>query len=591
VRLVFDLETNGLLKQLSKIHCISIADLDAEDTKAKLVTTPEDIQAVIKRLQKADEIIGHNIIGFDIPAIQKLHPSFKPSGKVTDTLVLSRLIKADLFNDDYKNQALPEGFLKRLYGSHALKAWGMRLKNLKGDYSDGWDTYSDEMGVYCLQDTDLTVDLYHYLMEENFSEQSIQLEHDLAQICLKIGNNGWTFDLVKAGELYAKLSQKRAELNKELGELFEPWEIHTEFIPKVNNKKLGYVKGEPFTKVKVVEFNPNSRKHIHYCLVKKYNWQPTQFSPSGEPKLDESVLVKLPFPEAKKLAQAFMVQKRIAMLAEGRGAWLKLCDSDGKLRHTIVSGGCVSGRASHRSPNLGQVTSARLPYGKECRDLFTVPPGWTLLGSDLSGLELRLLAHYLHHYDSGEYARLIMEEDIHSFNAKALGISRTQAKTWVYATLYGGGNKIIGEIVGGTAKDGARLKKQYDQNVPAFKRLRDEVRSAAKRGYLFGLDGRKLYIRSEHRALSQLLQSAGAIICKQWVYLVDREIQKQKLNNDVYMMGWIHDEIQIACRTKGIGETVGKITKEMGILAGDSFKIKIRTESEYQLGRTWCDTH
>ena len=588
--LVFDLESDGLLDKLTKIHCLSIVDLDAEESKATLYHEPREIEHALQLLQEAKTIIGHNIICFDIPAIQKVYPEFKPTGQVRDTLVLSRLIKADLFNDDFKNQSLPDEFLKRFYGSHSLKAWGMRLSNLKDDYDGGWENYSDAMGTYCNQDAQLTADLYKHLSKEDFSETSIELEHNLAAVCHEVGNNGWTFDLVKAGELYGKLSQRRADLNKDLSELFEPWEIHTEFIPKVNNKTLGYVKGEPFTKVKVVEFNPNSRKHIHYCLVKKYNWKPTQFSPSGDPKLDESTLEKLPYPEAKKLAESFMIQKRIAMLAEGRSAWLKLCDNDGKLRHTIIPNGCVSGRASHRNPNLGQVTSARLPYGKECRELFTVPTGWTLLGSDLSGLEVRLLAHFLHHYDNGEYARQILEGDIHTYNANALGIERSQAKTRLYATMYGGGNKIIGEIVGGSAKDGSRLKKQYDQNVPAFKRLREEVRRAAKRGYIFGLDRRKLYIRSEHKALSQLLQSAGAVLCKQWLYLVYKQI-KQQLNNDAYIVGWIHDEIQIACKSEGVAERVGQISKEMGLLAGNTYNLQIPLESEYSLGSTWHQTH
>ena len=588
--LVFDLESDGLLDKLTKIHCLSIVDLDAEESKATLYHEPREIEHALQLLQEAKTIIGHNIICFDIPAIQKVYPEFKPTGQVRDTLVLSRLIKADLFNDDFKNQSLPDEYLKRFYGSHSLKAWGMRLSNLKDDYDGGWENYSDAMGTYCNQDAQLTADLYKHLSKEDFSETSIELEHNLAAVCHEVGNNGWTFDLVKAGELYGKLSQRRADLNKDLSELFEPWEIHTEFIPKVNNKTLGYVKGEPFTKVKVVEFNPNSRKHIHYCLVKKYNWKPTQFSPSGDPKLDESTLEKLPYPEAKKLAESFMIQKRIAMLAEGRSAWLKLCDNDGKLRHTIIPNGCVSGRASHRNPNLGQVTSARLPYGKECRELFTVPTGWTLLGSDLSGLEVRLLAHFLHHYDNGEYAKQILEGDIHTYNANALGIERSQAKTWLYATMYGGGNKIIGEIVGGSAKDGSRLKKQYDQNVPAFKRLREEVRRAAKRGYIFGLDRRKLYIRSEHKALSQLLQSAGAVLCKQWLYLVYKQI-KQQLNNDAYIVGWIHDEIQIACKSEGVAERVGQISKEMGLLAGNTYNLQIPLESEYSLGSTWHQTH
>ena len=350
----------------------------------------------------------------------------------------------------------------------------------------------------------------------------------------------------------------------------------------------GYVKGEIFTKVSVVEFNPNSRKHIHRCLVDKYGWKPKAFTPSGEAKVDEQVLSQLPYPEAQKLAKFFLVQKRIAQLAEGSQAWMKKVDSDGKIRHTIISGGTVSGRAAHRSPNAAQVPSTRAAFGKQCRDLWTVPKGWTLCGADLSGLELRCLAHYLD--DGGEYAKQILESDIHTFNQEAAGLAtRDEAKRFIYSVLFGGGDKLIGEIVGGASADGKRLKAAFDKNVPAFARLKQELQQAFKRGYLKGLDGRKLFVRSEHRCLSQLLQSSGAVLCKQWLALIDKEITKQGL--EAYIVGWVHDEVQIACKTKEIANDVGNITRRMAQEAGEAFQFNLPIDAEFNLGKTWSDTH
>jgi DNA polymerase I-like protein with 3'-5' exonuclease and polymerase domains len=590
VRLVFDLESNGLLDQLDVIHCIGVADLDKPKDDIRIYHGDKDIEACLKLLMSADELIGHNIIAFDIPALQKVYTWFKPTAKLTDTLVLSRLVAADLINDDAISVSLPEDFQKRMWGSHSLKAWGLRMGTMKGDYEGGWEECNQDMLDYCVQDVNVTTALHEYLIKQSkdFSQRSLDLEHELAEVCFRIGNNGWTFDQEGANELYAELAKLRISLEKDLQELFEPWEIHQEFIPKVNNKSRGYVKGEPFTKVTVVEFNPNSRKHIHRCLVEKYGWKPAEFTPSGEAKVDETVLSKLPYPEAQKLAKFFLVQKRIAQLAEGSQAWMKKVDSDGKIRHTIISGGTVSGRASHRSPNAAQVPSTRAAFGKQCRDLWTVPKGWTLCGADLSGLELRCLAHFLE--DGGEYAKQILESDIHSYNQKAAGLkTRDEAKRFIYSVLFGGGDKLIGQIVGGSAKDGKRLKDAFDTNVPAFARLKQELKQAFKRGYLKGLDGRKLFVRSEHRCLSQLLQSSGAILCKQWLAKIDQEITKQGL--EAYIVGWVHDEVQIACRTKEIADHVGDITRRMAQEAGEAFSFKIPIEAEYNLGRTWSDTH
>ena len=587
-RWIFDLESDGLLKQMTKLHCLVLRNPDTNEVRAY---HGRDIKDGLFLLRYAEEAIGHNILAFDIPAIQKLYPDFEIFGRITDTLVLSRLIATTLAEKDtIRYRKDPESFPRKLVGSHSLKAWGLRLKNLKGDYDGGWEEYSQEMLDYCIQDTEVTHALYKKLMSAEFSQQSIDLEHLMAVICDRIGNNGWTFDKYKAQVLYGKLAQERAEIEQGLEELFEPWEVTETFIPKRNNKTLGYVKDEPFEKKKTIHFNPSSRRHIEHCLRSKYNWQPKKFTDGGHAQIDETVLGNLDYPEAQKLARYFMLQKRIGQLSEGAQGWLKKVDDDGRIRHTIVPSGTISGRASHRNPNLAQVPKVGLEFGKECRDLFTVPDGWCLLGSDLSGLELRCLAHYLN--DGGTYAKQILEGDIHTYNQKAAGLkTRDQAKTFIYATMYGGGDQMIGKIAGGNAKLGKQLKADFNKNIPAFGMLLAKLKKAHERGYLVGLDGRKLYVRSEHKLLSQLLQSAGAIICKQWVALCDQKINEQYGSDQAYIVGWIHDEIQIACKNEDIANGVGSITSRMAREAGETLKVKIPIGSEYSVGRTWSCTH
>ena len=388
-RWVFDLESDGLLPTVSRIHCIVLRNVETNEVQTY---EPDEIKAALFTLMNAEEVIGHNILAYDIPCIQKLYPTFDILGKVTDTLILSRLVATTLTEKDtIRYRKDPESFPRRLVGSHSLKAWGLRLKNLKDDYDGGWENYSQEMLDYCVQDTGVTYDLYHKLMSANFSQQSIDLEHLMATICNRIGNNGWTFDKYKAQVLYGQLAQERAEIEQGLDELFEPWEVTEVFIPKRNNKTLGYVKDEPFEKKKTVHFNPSSRRHIEHCLRSKYNWKPKKFTGTGHAQIDETVLGQLDYPEAQQLARYFMLQKRIGQLSEGSQGWLKKVDDDGRIRHTIVPGGTVSGRASHRNPNLAQVPKVGLEFGKECRELFTVPEGWHLVGADLSGLEFGVL--------------------------------------------------------------------------------------------------------------------------------------------------------------------------------------------------------
>lgn len=588
MRLGADLESNGLLDTATTIHCIEIMDFDSGE---RWGYGPAEIDTAVEHLMQASELIFHNGCTFDLPLIHKLYPHFSTEGiDVTDTLVLSRLIRADLKNDDFNQQWSEQALPRRLHGSHSLKAWGYRLGVLKGDYGQqetDWANWSEEMQEYCRQDVTVTHALWQHLQPETWSQKAIRFEHDIAELCNRIGQSGWTFDVQKAQSLYAKLAAEKIQLEQDLQTLFPAWIVESEFIPKRDNKRLGYKEGVSFIKQKEVHFNPNSRKHIEHCLRQKYDWKPAEFNPSGDAKVDESTLVQLPYPEAQKLARSFMLQKRLGQLSEGNNAWLKLVDDDGKLRHTINTLGTVTGRCSSFGPNLQQVPAVRAAYGKECRELFTVPEGYTLIGADLSGIELRCFAEMLP--DNGAYGRQILEGDIHQINADNLGISRDQAKTVQYAMLYGSGDRRLGEILGAGPKEGRALKERYFRALPAFKLLMRQIKHALNtRGYLIGLDGRRLTIRSEHSALNVLLQSAAALIAKKWVLLVDQELKRQGIDGEI--IAFVHDEIEI--QMKGDPDHVGAdCAVRMAEKAGKFFGFKIPIEAEYHVGRTWADVH
>lgn len=583
MRLVCDIETDGLDPNV--IHCLCVEDLDSNENWQ---FHGDSMETGIKVIAEAEETIWHNGIGYDIPAIKKIYPGFTPK-KVTDTLVLSRMLKSDIKTEDFDKYWLAEGdeiLPNRLFGSHSLKAWGLRMGTHKGDYTGGWDAFNDEMLKYCIQDVKVTKDLYNFLKPWDHNQEAIDTEHRCAEICDKISKFGWTFDESKAIELYAKLAQMREEMEHSLDNLFEPWEVSEWFIPKVNNKKMGYVKGEPFKKTKIVHFNPKSRRHIEHCLRRKYNWKPKYLTAQGHAQIDDTILSQLTYYEAQILSKYFMVQKRIGQLAEGNGAWLKKLDEDKKLRHNLVSSATVSGRCAHRNPNLGQVPAVRLPFGKECRELFTVDPGYVLLGSDLSGLELRCLAHYMGDED---YINQIESGDIHSYNQKQAGLkTRDQAKRMIYCLIYGGGDAKLGEVVDGGYEQGKIIRSKFMSNLPAFSVLKNAVDERAERGFFLGLDKRVINIRSKHSALNLLLQAAGATIARQWIINIQDAFDAGGV--DANIVAWVHDEVQVAVR-KGQEDYVGHLIGRMAQETQKAFNLRIPIRSEYKVGTTWAETH
>ena len=606
--LIFDLETDGLLDELTTIHTLTIYS-----TASRKYTRydKKDVPCGLKRLQTAEAIMGHNIIAFDIPAIQKVVPGWTPKGQVVDTLVWSRLIVSDIKDTDFglfKKGVLPG----QLIGSHSLEAWGYRLGEYKGDYgkTTDWATWTPEMSDYCEQDVRVTVALYKYLDDITPSDikgGALDLEHKVAYIIARQERHGFYFDQEKANKLYQKLLIKRVECIEKLQKIFPPFFVpngNKEFIPKRDNKKTGYIAGAPCCKIKQIDFNPKSNYHVYWMLNRKYGWEPTEWTPSGQPKVDEDILLSLTerYPEVEDILNYWIVDKRMSQLQDGDKAWMKFLKADDSRIHgTINPCGTVTGRMTHYNPNMSQVPAGYSPYGGECRELFCVPPGHKLVGCDASGLEGRMLAHYLAAYDGGEYAKAVLEgrkedgTDIHTLNMKALGIdSRDDAKKWFYAWLYGAGDNKLADLLGITLKQAKAKRQLFLQNLPALAKLKDAIeKTVKKRGYLKGLDGRRLKIRSIHSALNTLLQSAGAIVMKKALIILDNDLIKQGFipGVDYEFCANSHDEWQIEVTDPENVVTVGETARTAIQKAGVFFNLRCPLDGEYKIGNSWKETH
>jgi len=582
-RVAFDLESNGLLWDATVIHCLVLKDIDTQETRAY---PPHKVIEGLKVLQSADEVIGHNVVAFDLPLVAKLHPWFNAEAfRVVDTLILSRLLFPNLSDLDRER-----GYLAgTLIGSHSLKAWGQRLSFEKDEYEGGWENFSQEMLDYNVRDVEVTERLHQVLIENPaLSQQAVEIEHEIAHIAAAQERFGFTFDKKAAEELNARLLVRKHELEQELQDTFQPFYLPDGFMePKVNNKCRGVTKGDAYNKIKLTTFNPGSRHHIAHRLKALYNWEPTQFTPGGEPQVDEVVLSELEYPEAKLLSEYFLVQKRLGMLSEGKNSYLKL-ERDGVLHGEVLTGGTVTGRCSHRNPNLGQVPAVGVPWGKEFRSLFKPSPGNVLVGCDMSGLELRCLAHFM---NDPEYTKVLLEGDIHAANQEKAGLeTRKQAKTFIYGFLYGAGAAKLGSIIGKGAREGQKLKTRFLDALPSLKRLMNQVSTACKRGYLIGMDGRRLHIRSEHSALNTLLQSAGAISSKVWVIKFNRALKERGWTDKVHQVAYVHDELQIDC-PPDLAQEVGELCVRCIEDAGKDLGFRVPLSGEFKIGRNWAETH
>ena len=583
MRLVFDIETDGLLRGLSVIHCIVARDLDTDQEHR---FEPHQIKEGLQLLSQADELWGHNTIGYDLEAIREIYPKWTTKAKHFDTLILSRLFFTDLLDRDFRSK--PANMPGNLYGRHSLEAWGHRLGVHKSEFGkqlDGdWSTYSAEMLEYCAQDVTVSVEVAR-MFEPKLEQYAacIETEHRLATIMAWQEREGFPFDVQAAQQLESKLRTELDALSDQMRSTFLFVDGGT-FTPRRDNGPQGYVKDAPMCKLK--EFNPTSRHHIAWAFQQFRDWKPKEFTDSGKPKIDEPTLRGIGTEEANAFARILELQKHLGQVAEGKNAWLKQ-ERKGRIHHSCILN-TVSGRQAHLRPNIAQV-----PSDHEYRVLFGPGTDRVQVGADASGLELRCLGHYLSPFDSSKFAKEVVEGDIHTALAKIYQTDRKTGKSCTYCLIYGGGDVKLGLTSGApksqAAKKGKEIRNNIMKDLDGFADLSAAVAKRAATGVLKGLDGRPIRIGNKaHAALNYLLQSAGAVICKNWLLRAYELLDEAEI--DYWPLAFVHDELQISVAPDHADKAMFLITAAMKDVQ-HTLKFRCELDSEAQKGNSWADCH
>jgi DNA polymerase-1 len=603
--LVADVEANGLLDTVSKLWQISIIDVETGRLSSYNRNT---IPAGLEHLQKADKIIMHHGLGYDVHAIEICEGIQLDPMKIIDTLVLSKLARPDR------------------PGGHALKAWGERFGVPKPEH-DEWDKWSPAMQVRCDEDAKITLRLYHKL-EGMITKYPgpVAMEHFVAWETSKMSRRGITLDVDFCRERASVLREEQEHVLKEIKTTFKPIVVPKEAAASKRVRTLKTVNSRhplygaldamvPYCPVRIQEFNPASRQQVAERLVKKYGWKPSTFTPGGAAEISEETLGELPYPEAEVFARYLKVEKLLGFI-EGEpknghgGGWLHH-ERGGVLHPQFNPLGTITSRPSCSSPNLQQVP-ARSEDGRRLRRAFTAREGRVLVGVDASGLELRMLGHYLARIDGGAYAEEVVRGDIHTKVMNAIGFDhgdtkagRDFTKNVEYGMIYGAGNEKLGKLAKKNAraqgatlttndrKLGKGIRKKVKDTIPGYEKLDEDVKQKAKyQGWIKGLDGRRIWLRSPHSALNFLLQSAGIIVIKQAMVEAPDALAAVGLVEDVdyFPLLWVHDEWQVECRPE-VAEQVGEILASTFALAGQTLGVRCQLDGEYKIGRTWAETH
>lgn len=561
MRLVFDIEANGLFWSVDEIYCIVAYDLD---TKAVHKFDPENISAGLKFLFSADTLIGHNVCRYDIPVIEKFGKE-KFNGKIIDTLIISRLMHPDIRQNPL--------------GGNSLKHWGQYLKNDKISFDD-WTQYSQEMMDYCVQDVLLNVDiLVHQAEYYKDNKKIVDFETLVSRVCFQQEVDGFGYNLAAGTKLEQDMLVDRAGFLDELRQIF-PDKVEERWSEKTG-KRL---------KDKVTPFNPQSGNQVFERLTEKYPHitKKIEFSDAGNPKVDTNTLTylykKFEIPEITSILKYRENLKLFGQVQD----WNAKCEAspDGRIHGEVNTQGAGSGRCTHANPNVAQVTKnerMRQLWGPGYKDYVQV-------GCDLSGLELRMLAHYMHEYDNGSYAKEILEGDIHTANQNAAGLeTRDLAKKFIYTFLYGAGDASMALDMKTSVGKMKKMKAQFLERLPSLKKVIDDVHRDFNYDKRVQLpDGRWVLCRSEHAALNTKLQGAGAIVSKYWMLVADMRLKQENIR--FYQMAYVHDEVQYAVH-KDDAERACKIITDASLEAGDRLKIMMPIHSEAMIGSNWWDCH
>jgi DNA polymerase I len=608
LRLAFDIEADGLLDTVAKIHCIVVADLDRDEITEYGQT---EITAALEHLGRAAYLTGHNICGYDLAVLQRLYGwTPVPDCTVVDTLIVSRLIFPHIAELDDRVGAITKQTFGKLRGRYSIEAWGVRLGIVKPGTDIDWSTWSPEMQERCVGDVRICKALWHILQPDSYSQDAIKLEHRAAEICERISAVGVPFDSDAARRLEQQWRARRGPLEVKLAQQF------------------------PGTKL-------TSRPQLG-TLLEKRGWVPVKrTAKTKQPKIDDELLETIPavYPEFTGLSEYLLLGRRLAGLSTGKEAWLKRVCDDGRIHGSVIHIGTPHSRAKHMAPNLAAVPNPKKgkPFGTECRALFRPSDGWVFVAADQTSLQDRGLAHYLSPHDGGAYIKTFIEgTDTHWRSAINLGLVpegterdkdnkvhtaiREGAKRFRYAFLYGAQAPTAGHIIFDTTRSiqqldgtsdlhpqffglgahpgestlrqaGKKALKRFIDGTPGLAHLQQKLQEhAAKHGHLPGLDGRLVPVRALYTALNYIVTSSEAVICKRWMVQVYDELHarfRYGWDGDVVIVLWVHDELVACCRPE-IANQVGEIMVRHARQAGTFYGFRTPLDADYKIGRSWA---
>lgn len=584
--LVFDLETDGLLEDVSKIHCVAIKAYDEDKAIPPTLYYGEAVVDALTLLASADYLVAHNGVGYDVPAINKLYPDIRLP-QCIDTFLVTKLYNP---------------FLQ----SYSLSNLGKILKEFKGDYDGGWEFYNTEMGEYCQQDVVVTTKLFNMIIKRiDISLPYVVLEHEVKRIQCKGERRAVGFDYDNAMRLLMKIDLEMEALKNntepQLGHVFlnyeQEYKLKKDGTPSANALKWIATQeiGGDFCKVEYVKVTLDTKKILVDTLL-KFGWEPTMRTEKGYPQIAVKGTVcsnLLALGNYSTVGLYFVLKHRKGLI---EGLFKLVRKKDGRIESQADTLGAVTHRYTHRG--IANFPAVRSLYGEAIRSLFGVfEPGRSFIGSDLAGLELRMLAHFM---NDEEYTDEVLNGDIHTKNQNAAGLpTRDAAKTFIYGFLYGAGNAKIGELINGGSEEGADIKDKFLSSLPTLKKLIDTKQKEAEKGHVVSLDGRPIKITKSlgyngvegydtRKALNSLLQSSGAIFAKHWLYFTNQYFEDHGL--DAVVVISYHDELQIDCADSDI-EGVKKALRYGVEMADKVLETNCPNDIEIKVGKTWKDTH
>ncbi len=584
---VFDIESDGLLDTITTVHCICTINEKGEEKKFG----PRQIKQALAYLSAAPALVGHNILGYDLPALEKVYGWTPPKHmrigiELIDTEVLGRIHYPSIKEHDYGWARKNREFHPRLFGRHSLEAWGYRLGYLKGTYGKTTDfkKFTNELLEYCMRDVKLTDKLLQFLIARPTSAFSVELEHLFSVVIDHLMASGVKFDVKAAEKLTGELMAARAAVADRLLKKIPPF-VKEYVTPKKQLKRI-----------KTTPFNPGSRTHIAKYFMERHGWKPRVFTEGGRPKVDEKVLKRLAksVPIANELLEHFLLDKRLSQIAEGKEAWLKKVKPDGRIYGRVNHCGANTSRCTHSGPNLAQVPRVGKPYGKECRSLFIADRGYKLIGTDAKGIDVRVLADCMAEFDGGAYVKKLLEGDIHNSNMKDAGLKdRDQTKTFFYALLYGAGPTKIGSIIKGTREQGQKLIDRFMTKLDALAKVKAKAEKAAKKyGMLLALDNRRVFIRKKNSALNARIQAGSSVVVKIATVLCYYDLVEQGLvpGVDFRFVLHVHDEYQIEAKTAIVNRVKKSASKAIED-AGTILALRCPLAGSTAVGQSWAETH